>query len=461
MFRQGSTRSQALQEHTAASNPHEDIDLQQLTGTGTNVALREDIAPDGGYGWVCTACVFLLNAHTWGVNAAWGVFLAYFRSRETFERATQLQYALIGGLSISQSLMVSPLVGILNERMGTRLTLLFGTILISCSLLASSFATQVWHLFLAQGACFGYGMGMPYITASAVLPQWFQKRRSLALGIASSGAGVGGLAYNLGVGAGLDSIGWRSTYRVLALSTFLVNLACAFLLKDRNKFVLPTSRAFNIREFAHVETWLITVWGVLTELGYITLLYSLPSYALSIGLSAQQGSITGAALNLGLALGRPGVGYASDRWGRINVATVCTALCGTFVLALWVPANSYPILLVFAIASGAVTGTFWSCVVPVTAEVVGIRRLPSVFGMICLPLVIPTTFAEPIALQLVSARGYLSSQVFVGCMFLGGAASVWVLRSWKIAEEEKRNNLGGVGPRMWLTVHGLVAIQKV
>lgn len=28
-----------------------------------------DEPPDGGYGWVCVACVFLLNAHTWGINS--------------------------------------------------------------------------------------------------------------------------------------------------------------------------------------------------------------------------------------------------------------------------------------------------------------------------------------------------------------------------------------------------------
>lgn len=28
-----------------------------------------DVPPDGGYGWVCVACVFLINAHTWGVNS--------------------------------------------------------------------------------------------------------------------------------------------------------------------------------------------------------------------------------------------------------------------------------------------------------------------------------------------------------------------------------------------------------
>jgi hypothetical protein len=25
-----------------------------------------DVPPDGGYGWVCVACVFVINGHTWG-----------------------------------------------------------------------------------------------------------------------------------------------------------------------------------------------------------------------------------------------------------------------------------------------------------------------------------------------------------------------------------------------------------
>jgi hypothetical protein len=34
-----------------------------------NVALVEDIPPNGGYGWVCTTCLFMINAHTWGINS--------------------------------------------------------------------------------------------------------------------------------------------------------------------------------------------------------------------------------------------------------------------------------------------------------------------------------------------------------------------------------------------------------
>lgn len=30
---------------------------------------NRDVPPEGGYGWVCVACVFWINAHTWGINS--------------------------------------------------------------------------------------------------------------------------------------------------------------------------------------------------------------------------------------------------------------------------------------------------------------------------------------------------------------------------------------------------------
>ena len=28
---------------------------------------EKDVPPDGGYGWVCVACVAMINAHSWGM----------------------------------------------------------------------------------------------------------------------------------------------------------------------------------------------------------------------------------------------------------------------------------------------------------------------------------------------------------------------------------------------------------
>lgn len=392
------------------------------------------------------------------------MFLAHYLAERTFPGATELQYALIGGLSISQALLVSPIVSMSNRKVGTRSTLLIGTILVFVSLLGASFATEIWHLFLSQGLCFGYGMGFLYITATAILPKWFSSRRSLVLGIASSGAGIGGLAYNLGAGAGVQTIGLPWTYRILAFCSLAVNLISSILLKDRKTINREKEKAFDFRDYGRVQVLLVVTWGFLTELGYIVLLYSLPNYATSVGLSASQGSIIGAMLNLGLGIGRPLIGYYSDVLGRINMASIMTAICGIFCLAIWVPAETFPVLVVFALLSGSVMGTFWTCFAPVTAEVVGMQRMPSTLSMICFSLVLPTTFAEPIALQIVSSSGYLSSQIFVGCMFLGGAASTLALRSWKISEiENKARAEQEQSPRkdFWLTPRRLFVTRKI
>jgi MFS family permease len=362
--------------------------------------------------------------------------LAFFLAHSTFDNATHLEYALIGGLSISQALLCSPIVNISQRRLGTKVTLFIGTGLLFVSLFAASYATEIWHLFLTQGICFGWGLGFSYIPSTASLPQWFTTHRSLAMGIGSAGAGIGGLVYNLVAGAIIQNLGFRWTYRILAFCGLAVNFICSLLIKDRNTAVKPVQTAFNYREYGHIEVLLVVAWGVFTELGYIVLLYSLPNYATSIGLSTSQGSVVGAMLSLGLGIGRPVIGYYSDAFGRINMATLMTAFCGVLCLALWVPAKSYGVLLAFALTSGCVCGIFWNTVTPVIAEVVGLKRLPSSFGVICLALVVPTTFAEPIALQIVTTSGYLSAQIFVGCMFLLAGASTWILRSWKINQVE-------------------------
>lgn len=274
-----------------------------------------------------------------------------------------------------------------------------------------------------------------------VLPRWFSSRRSLAVGLATSGAGLGGLAYSLITGRLIPLVGVVWTYRILSFAGLSMNALGAILVRER---VRPErakrQRTFNLRCFVRVEVLLVVCWGFVTELGYIALLYSLPTYATSIGLSATQGSVAQALLNLGLGIGRPVIGYYSDKAGRINIAMVMTAVCAILVFSLWIPAQTYPLLLVFSLLVGSVCGTFWGTISPVLAEVVGFVEFGSILGTICLALVLPTTFAEAIALELVggsgSQGGFLGTQVFVGFMFIIGAISLFLLRTWKIAEVE-------------------------
>lgn len=378
----------------------------------------------------------LINAHTWGLNSSYGVFLAHYLSTNTYPGATSLEYAFVGSLSIACALLVSPLATISTRIFGTRTTLLTGVFFETISLIGASFAKEIWQLFLSQGICFGFGMGFLFVGSVGIVPQWFTTRRSLANGIGTAGSGMGGLVYSLATGAMIRTIGLSWAFRVLGILACVVNGICALLIRDRNKIIGASQLAFDVSLLKRPEYLLLLGYGWFSMLAYVTLIFSLANYAESVGLSSSQASIISALLNLGQGLGRPPIGYFSDAIGRINMAMLMTFLAGLFSLVIWTNAHSYGVLIFYAILGGSVAGTFWTTVAPVTAEVVGLKDVPSALSMFWLVLVLPCTFSEPIALEIVAfdSGNYIGAQIFTGFMYIGAALCVLVLRGWKIAE---------------------------
>jgi MFS family permease len=294
------------------------------------------------------------------------------------------------------------------------------------------------------GVCFGWGMGFLFVGSVGIIAQWFSTRRSLANAIAAAGSGFGGLTYSLATQRMIDTLGLGWAFRILGIVSCFVNLICSNLLRDRNKAVGAHHKAFDIRLLKQPECLLLQGWSILSMLGYTSLLFSLPNYAASIGLSAKQGSIVGALMNLGQMLGRPLMGLVSDRYGRINIALFLSFLCSIFCFAFWIPAKGMGLLSFFAIVGGALSGTLWATIAPVGAEVVGLKDLPAALSITWVVMVPPTTVAEPIALELRrdgNSNVYINAQLFIAMMYLGGALCLWVVRGWKVGQLEELEGL--------------------
>ncbi|KIW99631.1 uncharacterized protein Z518_11044 [Rhinocladiella mackenziei CBS 650.93] len=343
----------------------------------------DDPPPDGGYGWVCVACNFFIN----------GVF---------FE---------------------------------------------TLSLIGASFAHQKYQIILAQGVCFGWGMGFLFVGSVGIIAQWFGKKRSVANSIAAAGSGAGGLLYSLVTQRIIDTLGLPWAFRILGICTFAVNLTASNLLRDRNKQTGSRHKAFDTKILRRPEFLLIQGWSWFSMLGYTILLFSLPAYARAIGLSAKQGSVLNAILNLGQMVGRPFIGLSSDRWGRLNNATFFTLLCGVVCFALWIPAEVVPspmvLLSFFAVVGGALAGTFWTTIAPVAAEVLGLQDLPAGLSLTWVLMVPPTTCAEAIALELRRQDSdrwiYLPPQIFTSFMYIAAGVCIWLVRGWKVGELQWRD----------------------
>ncbi|KAI7200741.1 MFS monocarboxylate transporter-like protein [Hortaea werneckii] len=383
----------------------------------------DDAPPDGGYGWVCCGAIGLLNAFTWGLAASYGVYLSHYLADDYFPGATPLDYALIGGLEFGAALFISPACTVLTRDLGRNAVMFAGCTMLSGGFIAASFANRIWHLYLSQGVLIGMGIGAIFIPSVQVLPQWFLKRRSLAGGLASAGSGFGGLAFSLGTNAMIEQISLAWSLRITGIIGFIANFIGMMLVKDRNHVVKPPQLGFAIHLLRRYDCLLLLSWAFVNLLGYMVILYSLSSYAVQVvGLTQAQAGVITAVLNLGTGVGRPLIGLASDRFGRIEVAATLTLTCGLLLVAVWIPANNYGVLIFYAIPSGAMLGVFWMTIAPLCAEVAGLREVPSFLSLQWLTAVLPTTFSEVIALYLRKPEkgrwAYLYAQIFAALAYI-------------------------------------------
>jgi len=298
-------------------------------------------------------------------------------------------------------MLVAPLVTILVRLYGFRPVMLLGAFFQTASLLAASFATHTWHLYLSQGALLGIGVGFAYVPSVAILSQWFERKRSVASGIAAAGSGVGGVIFSFAMQPMIDNISFAWSLRIIAVVSGTMVAIAALLMRSRNHHIQPRQHGFATRLLGQYQVLLLLSWSFVSLLGYIVLLFSLSDYARSpggLGLSAQKAANITGFVNLGTAIGRPLIGVMSDRFGRLEVAGGLTFVVAASVFAVWMPATvgGEGVMIFFALVSGATLGVFWVTIGPLCVEIAGLVELPSLLSLAWLVIVIPCTCGSPL-----------------------------------------------------------------
>jgi MFS family permease len=292
---------------------------------------------------------------------SYGVFLGYYLENRIYPAATPTDFAFIGGMNFSVAMLASPVVTVVVRRnpFGIHLPMLMGVGLQTAGFITASFATRIWHLYLSQGVLVGLGVGFTYIPSIAVLSQWFHRRRSLANGISTAGSGIGGLVFSFLVRAAISNVSLAWALRITGLVSGFMNILATVAIRSRNHIIHPKQHPFDMGLLCRYDVMLVLAWAFVSILGYITILFSMSNFASSIGLSESQSANVTAFLNLGTALGRPFIGVTSDYFGRIQTAGFITLLCALLVFAIWIPATSYWVTILFVIVNGAILGVFW------------------------------------------------------------------------------------------------------
>jgi len=183
------------------------------------------------YGWVIVVVTFITMAI--GVNArtAFSLFFPPIIDEFGWERGVTAG-AFSFGFVISA--VVSPLIGRLMDRAGPRAVMELGVALMGGGLLLAPLTTQPWHLYLTIGVMVGAGsVCLGYSGQSLFLPNWFIRRRGLAMGLAFAGVGIGSMTLLPWVQHMIEQTGWRTACTAMGIVVLVVLAPINLLLRKR------------------------------------------------------------------------------------------------------------------------------------------------------------------------------------------------------------------------------------
>lgn len=109
-----------------------------------------------------------------------------------------------------------PLISILVNKFGCRVTCILGSIISSAAFALSVFCPSIETLMIVYSFIGGVGLGLIYLPSVIIVGYYFESKRSLATGIAVCGSGVGTFAFAPVASILVEKYGWKTTNLVLA-----------------------------------------------------------------------------------------------------------------------------------------------------------------------------------------------------------------------------------------------------
>jgi MFS family permease len=181
------------------------------------------------YGWVIVIVGALMMAVTYGLMYSYSVFFkpmaAYFNwDRATVSSVYSASLILRGAFSIG--------IGWLADRYGATRVLAFCGLMIGLGLVLASRVNSLWQFFVAYALIESIGLSGTFGIVTALTSRWFVKNRGLALGLVSSGVGLGTLFIVPGAERLINAMDWSHAYLVYGIAAGVIMIAAAFFMRS-------------------------------------------------------------------------------------------------------------------------------------------------------------------------------------------------------------------------------------
>jgi MFS family permease len=282
--------------------------------------------------------------------------------------------ALAGALTWLGTGLGGIVMGQVAERLGVRVTVIFGAVMIAVGL-AISASGRLEAILVGHALFVGFlGNGALYPPLLVYITHWFDRRRGSALALISSGQYIAGMAWPTLFERAMTGYGWRPTMLGFGLIVALIVPIAALFLRHPPKMAHEAiaiaggerHRVFGLRPNA--------VLAILCAAGFCCCIpMSIPqghlvAFCSDVGIPAAQGAAMLSVLQASAFTSRVLWGWLSDRIGGLKTVLLASS-CQAVTIAAFMTTHNEVGLFTIAAAYGA----GFSGIIP--AYIMAIREL--------------------------------------------------------------------------------------
>ena len=329
--------------------------------------------------------------------------------------------------------VTSPGVGRLVDRYGARTVIPLGAVVMGVGFVIVSQMSQLYLFYIGYVLIGAGASGMGQVPSSAIISNWFKKRRGMAIGFMAAGIGGGGFVMAPVVGYLITEFGWRTAYFSMAVIIWVVSIPLALLVvrtkpsemglypdgagkpleAAQGAPVLKDATSFTLKQATHTPTfWLIVVsflFGCFASMG---LTQAPVPFFEDIGYSTQTAAAALGVMGVGSAIGKVLFGWMCDRIQPKYAWAIGQALqAGAALVLLNISAESSQMLIwAWAVLLGLGVGAWLPTLSMLGSTNFGLLAYGAIFG----------------ALNLAQSTGTATGPFFAGLMFDATGTYYWV-----------------------------------
>jgi MFS family permease len=356
-----------------------------------------------GY-WILVATFFCISIHSGSGFYAFSLFVNPLQIDLGWGRG-----GIMAAFTIFLLVMgvVAPSVGRLVDHHGAEKVISIGAFITGLGFILLSLMHNLWHFY---GGYIVIAIGMAatgVVPMTAVVSNWFKKRRGTAIGMMSAGFGAGGFALAPLIGGYLiPNFGWRVSYLALALLNWVLIPLALLVIKTKPagmglypdgaeapetvaeaKASLPTSEGLSLKmALATSGFWLIAVSFLTSGFSQSGIVQSQVPHLEDIGFPAAMAATALGVLGLGSLIGKFGFGWLCDQIQAKYAWCISLGLqLASIIILMGIrPASPMAMIWLYAIVMGLAVGGWLPTMSMLISTNFGLASYGAIFGAITL-----------------------------------------------------------------------------